>query len=86
MISHKSRLYEPALDLTLPSNRSVVATLIEGGNLMENLNRRHALVLGAALLPPLAFASQTAQAAMYPADAGKAIYAGGKTSDAGTKR
>ncbi len=43
---------------------------------MENLDRRSALVLGAAVILPLVSVSRPAAAAMYAADAGKEIMPG----------
>jgi hypothetical protein len=57
--------------------------MCKGGNAMENLDRRHALVLGAALLAPFAVTSSPAQAAMYGPDAGKEIMPGVRQVDLG---
>jgi hypothetical protein len=50
---------------------------------MENVNRRHALILGAALSAPLALASTAAKAAMYGAGDGKEIMPGVRQVDIG---
>jgi hypothetical protein len=50
---------------------------------MDNVNRRNALILGAALASPLALASTAAKAAMYGADAGKEIMPGVRQVDLG---
>jgi quercetin dioxygenase-like cupin family protein len=57
--------------------------MYSGGNVMQNVNRRHALILGAALASPLALASTSAKAAMYGADAGKEILPGVRQVDLG---
>ena len=50
---------------------------------MENLDRRSALVLGASFFVPLVSLSRPAEAAMYPADAGKEAVPGVRQVDLG---
>ena len=50
---------------------------------MDNLDRRSALVLGASFFVPLVSLSRPAEAAMYPADAGKEAVPGVRQVDLG---